>query len=286
LPVQDIAKLVFLAAIWGSSYLMMKGLVPILGPVVTASSRVFVGGGLLLSYCFFKKIPINFKKDFHHFLIVGGVNTAIPFTMYAIAADFVPTSYSVILNATAPLFGALLAWPILQQPIAFKKGLGLFLGLFGVILIAGLHQVQGLQVRTLQGIAACLFAAFCYGLAGIYMGKKTKHIKPVVLAGMGQWTASFLIMPFYPLAPLRGVPDFSLLYYFLMLSVCCSALAYFIYYELVLKHGPAKALTVTYLMPLFGLLWGRIFLGELWYPTMLVGCASILCGVFLVLKSR
>ena len=184
--------------------------------------------------------------------MIGLGNSALPFSLYAFAALHVPAGYSAILNSTAPLFAALFADLWLDEPLTSRKIAGLALGCAGVSAIAW----RGAGVITpaiAWSAAACLGAAACYGLSGIYVKRFARGVPSAGIAGCSQLAAGVALLP---------------------------GLAYLLDYRLMSDVGPTRALTVTFLVPVFGVLWGALFLHESITGVMVAGGAVTLTGIY------
>lgn len=279
----NIVRLFTLAAIWGASFIFLRILSPALGPFLTTSLRLFIGGFVLCCYFFFTKLDLEWKKNWKHYLIIGLINSAIPFTLFAYGAIYLPASYEVILNSTSPLFGVIFSWLWLNERMSWAKTLGIFLAGVGVSLVVDLSSSQ-LQKESFPAFVACLVAASCYALAGVYIKKYASHIKPLLFAGGCQLFAGLMLFPFIFLRPLPESISFFLVLNILGIALLCSSIAYLLYYHLIAETGPAKALTVTFLMPAFGMLWGKLFLRETISINMIMGALFILLGTWFVVK--
>ena len=282
---QDVGRLVALAAIWGASFIFFRVLAPVLGPVVTASARVFIAGAALLAYCRAIGFDTELRGYWREYLVIGVVNSAIPFVLFAFAALHIPASYSAILNASAPLFGALLAPVFLDEPLTRRKVVGLVAGMLGVALVSNVGApVTGAAFGL--AVVACLGGALCYALAGIYMKRRAAGAAPLAVAAWSQLFAGMVLLPLVPLVPLRGEITAVVVLNLFALALVCSAVAYLLYYRLIADVGPSRALTVTFLIPAFGMLWGALFLGESITLPMLAGCALIVGGTATVLRPK
>jgi drug/metabolite transporter (DMT)-like permease len=281
----DVARLVALAAIWGASYIFIRVLAPALGPVITAAARVLIAGVALLAYARVSGVELALARHRRAYVVIGVVNSSLPFVLYAYAALFLPASYSVILNSVAPLFAALLAAVYLAEPLTARKIAGLAAGAAGVALVSGAGPVP--EGPGLAGaVAACLGAALCYAVGGIYIKRRAPSAPPLGIAAWSQVIAGVVLLPFVPLAPPRAPVDATIVVNMLALALLCSGIAYLLYFRLIADVGPTRALTVTFLMPLFGMLWGALFLDESITAAMLAGCALIVGGVALAAAVR
>ncbi len=277
----DFAQLVLLAAIWGGSFIFMRIAAPVLGPLWTATFRVGIAGVALGLFLLARGVTLDWARQWRHYLVLGFINTALPFSLYSFAALHIPASYSVILNATSPLFGAVFSLIWLQEAFTLRKGFGLFLGTAGVAGVVNLDTVR-MDVRFTLSAIACLTAASCYALGAVYLKKKASHLESRAVSAASLLCAGGLLLPLTPLAPMRASPTWIVVGAILGLSLVCSALAYLIYYRLIGRIGPTRALTVTFLMPVFGVLWGFLFLGETITWPMVAGTLSILLALRLV----
>ncbi len=278
---KQLIQLLCLAAIWGGSFIFMRVLAPVFGPIWTASMRLFIAGVFLLGLYRVQRYKLNWKRDIKHFILIGIINSSIPFFFYAYAALHIPASLSVILNAMAPMFGAIFAAMFALEKLTIRKGIGLLTGFSGVavISISGL-ALEGDNVPF--AIAACLGATICYGLSGVYVKLKAGHIPPKDIACGSQLMAGIALMPLSVYFPVMGEITIMHLILLTVFAILCSALAYLIYYNLIVEVGPTKTLTVTYLMPVFGILWGAMLLGESLTSKMALGGLMILAGTMIV----
>ncbi len=277
----DIVRLLILAAIWGGSYIFMRVLAPVLGPIITADLRVLIAGFALLIYFRAIKFDIEWRRHWKQYLLIGGINSAIPFSLLSFAALHIPASLSVILNTTAPMFGAVIAAFWLGERLTLTKLLGLFTGAVGVVLVTNIGTVNTGAMFT-WAVSACIVAALCYGLSACYIKKHGRDLKPNGIAAGSQLMAGFLLIPIVPLSPLRGEITPEVIIGMIVFALLCSAVAYLLYFKLIADTGPTKALTVTFLMPMFGMLWGKTLLNESITAGMLAGAALIILGTGLV----
>jgi drug/metabolite transporter (DMT)-like permease len=281
----DILLLIALSAIWGSSFMFMRYLAPIVGPVATADARLFIAGLVLVAVFALARFGLKWRLRWKRYLLVGLLNSGLPFLLYSFASLSLPSNVEVVINALAPGFGALFGAIWLGERLDARKLAGLLLGLGGVVVVSGI-AAGGQGAGTAGAVLACVGATVCYGLAGVYIKLKAKDIEPKAMAGASQLLAGLAIMPALALSPPRSAISLPTAAIMLAFAILCSAVAYLIYYRLVAKAGPSRALTVTFLMPVFGFLWGGLFLGEAISLRMLAGAAIILAGTFLVVGGQ
>lgn len=277
----SLVRLLLLAALWGGSFLFIRMGAPVLGPLLLVGARVGCGALFLLGVALLLGRPLQLRGHGRHYLILGFFNAALPFLLYGMAARTLSASLLSILNATAPIWGALLGALIDRRALAGRTLLGLALGVAGVALLVGgdaLVLAPGAGWAVLCGLGA----AFSYSLATQYARLAKSSAQPFANAHGSLWAATLLVLPALPLFPAAGVPSVTLMLAVLALGVLCSGVAYLLYFRLVADLGPASALTVTFLIPAFGILWGHLFLGEPLSWQTAVGGALVVAGTALV----
>jgi len=280
----DIWTLLALAAMWGASFMFMRVVAPVLGWAWAANTRVSLGAVLIASIMLWQRQPLNLRKDWRHFAFLGLVNSALPFSLFAIAALYLPAAYSAVGNATAPLWGALLASLFFKDRLTLAKMTGLLLGIGGVALTAGAGRIE-LTYAVSLALAGTLFAALLYAIAGVYMKHFTPHIKPLALGCGSQLAASLWLLPllfFYQ--PNIALVDMKVVLCVLGAGFLSTGLPYVLYFPLMQRIGPMRALSVTFLVPCFAVLFAYLFLAEALSAGSLAGCGVVLLGLFLVLK--
>lgn len=277
-------RLILLAAIWGSSFLFMRIAAPVLGPGVLIEYRVAFAALFLFAVGLALKKKLDLRAHWKHYLILGLFNSALPFVLFAYGARTLSASVLSVLNATAPMFGALIAATWGRQKISARTLLGLVLGTAGVALLVGFDHVSSRPGAGLA-IAGALAAAFCYSVASTY-AKSAKSVEPFANAHGSMWAATLLTIPALAIFPQPGEATVGILGAALALGIMCSGIAYLIYFKLIADVGPTSALTVTFLNPLFGILWGAVFLHEVigWYT--IAGAGIVVGGTMLVTGFR
>jgi drug/metabolite transporter (DMT)-like permease len=266
--------LLALAALWGSSFLFIKVAVDELGPVALACGRVLLAAAALVVLTR-ARVRLGPK-----WFVLGAVNASLPFVLIGFAEVRVGASLAAILNASTPLFSAIVA----GDPLTRRRVAGLLLGIAGVALVVGLAPVD-LSGRFLVGAAASLGAALCYAVGTSYVRRSFGGLPPATLALGQQLGAGAVLLPFVALVP-PDAPDAGDLAALAALAVPCTAIAYLLYFRLVAQVGPTSTLTVTMLVPVFGVLWAAIFLGEHVGAGTIAGGLIVLASVRLVTTAR
>ncbi len=276
----NLLRLILLAAIWGGSFLFMRISAPVLGPAVLIELRVLFAALFLAAVGLVLKKRLHLRAHWKHYFILGFFNSALPFLLFAFAARTLSASVLSVLNATAPMWGALLGAVWSRQKVGLKSGIGLALGTVGVALLVGFDHVAARPGAGIA-VAAALLAAFSYSVASLY-ARSAKSVEPFANAHGTMWTSALMVLPVLPLFPPAGSFTPGIAAAVLALGVLCSGIAYILYFKLIEEVGTTSALTVTFLNPVFGILWGALFLHETigWYT--IVGSAIVLVGTALV----
>lgn len=273
--------LLFISSLWGSSFIFMKVLVPIFGPVLTSSLRLLFASVFLFIYYLYKNHKMQWKANLKVYLIIGALNSAIPFIFYAYAALHIDASLSVILNSTSPMFGALFGYLLLKNKLSILQMIGLLTGLVGVGIVTSITLFEG-STDIYLSIAACIGAALLYGFSGSWIKRNALHVDSKTLTLGTLLFGGLMLLPFsffYEFSETIKIGHIGALIVF---GIMCTSVPYLIYYKLIQDVGAMKALTVTYLMPVFGVIWALLYLGEVPGYNVYIGSVVILIGVFLV----
>ena len=281
----DIARLLALSIIWSASFVFVRVLAPVLGPVWVATSRMLLAGAALAAVFIVVRRHLDVRRHWRAYVFVGVLNSSLPFLLFAYAALTLPASYLVILNAALPLFGAIASAIWLGEPLDAPKVGGLVTGAAGVALVSRAGPVAP-DAPFLLAVAASLGAVLCYALAGIWLKRRARALAPLAVAGWSQLLGGAALLPLALAMPAPGPVTAAIVVNVLLLALVCSAAAYALYFRLIADVGPTRAMTVTFLMPAFGMLWGRLFLDETITLPMLAGTALIVAGTGAVLRRR
>ncbi|MGF6727723.1 drug/metabolite transporter (DMT)-like permease [Paraburkholderia sp. GAS41] len=276
----NVIELLALAAIWGASFLFMRVAAPELGPIPLIALRVTIAAIVLAPGLRSATARSQFRSKAWPLIVVGVTNSAVPFCLLAYSTLYVNAGVDSILNATTPLWAALIAVAGFGGSMRFGQAVGLMLGLGGVVILAWGTLIGGASALPLA-IGAALLATLFYGFAVNYSKRHLAGVNPFVIAFGSQLFASILLIPlalfFWPkhaVAPSTWACVAAL-------GVVCTGFAYVLFFRLVERVSAAYAASVTFLIPIFGMVWGAVFLGEAITSVMIAGCAIVLFGTAL-----
>lgn len=276
----DLAELVALAAIWGASFLFMRLGAAEFGPVALAAVRVGGAALVLMPLLHWRGQMGELRRHWRAIVVVGATNSALPFLFFSYAALAISAGLSSIFNASAPLWGALVAWCWLRERPTLARTLGLAIGFAGVVGLAW-EKASFKPGGSGWAIVACLAAALCYGFSANFTKKRLQGVAPMAVAAGSQLAAALLLaLPALWWWPATA-PSAHAWLMVALLAVLCTGLAYLLYFRLIAHVGAANAIAVTFLIPAFAVLWGWLFLAEALTPAMAIGCAVILLGTAL-----
>jgi len=275
----DFTLLLTLAALWGSSYLFMRLGAGEFGVVPFAGLRAGIAAALLLPLLAFRRGLADLRRHGKTLVLIGLTQSALPFLLFSFAATAIPSGLSAILGATTPLFAAIISWAWFGDRLELSRVTGLFVGFSGVVWLAwDKAALKSGGPAAAWAILACLLAALLYGYSANYTKRHAAGVPPLAVAAGSQLASALMLaLPAawsWP-AVMPGARAWSAL---LTLAVACTTVAYVLFYGLIARVGAARTVTVTFLIPVFGVLWGSLFLEEAISPGMIFGCAVILAG--------
>lgn len=275
---------ILLAAIWGSSFLFMRLGAVEFGALPTAAVRVAIAAVFLLPIVALRGLLPELKKNWRRTFFIGMLNSGIPFACFSFALLSITTGLSAILNATVPMFGALVAWAWLKDKPDASRVLGLVVGFAGVAMLAwdkATFKPDASGVAPGWAVLACLLACICYGISASYTKRYLSGLSPLVTAAGSQVGATLgLALPALWLWPAH-MPGSTAWLALLAVGVLCTGLAYILFFRLIENAGPQRALSVTFVVPVFAVLYGVLFLGEAVTSWMVVCAVVIVCGTAL-----
>lgn len=275
---QDISDLMILAALWGSSFLFIRISVGEFGPFPLMATRVVLAMAVLLPLVLWRhRLPVIIRF-WRPIVMVGIFNAAIPFSLLAYAALTLPVGVLSIMNASTPLWGGLITWLWLKESLPRLRVLGLVVGFVGIVLLVWEELDLDSAFQSSLALFASLLAAVSYGFSASYTRRHLMGASASAVACGCLLCASVVLTPLawltWPLGPVSTTSWSGVI----MLGLVCTGLSHVLFYRLVMNVGPAKASTVSLLIPVFGVFWGWMWLGEDLEADMLVGCGIVLLG--------
>lgn len=277
------AQLVVLGMIWGASFMFQRITVPVIGAGMTGAGRMIFAALTLLGVLALLRKPLQWRARWRDYLVVGVIVMGLPLTCFAVAARSLPAGYLAVLNATVPLFAVLIGWGNTGMRPSTSKLAGVVVGVAGVATLAKFGHLE-MNLATALGFAAALFASFLYAVGAIMAKQRYGDADPLVI------TAGNLIGGSVPLVPLAlatapsALPAVNVGAALVALGILCTGIAYALYFRILRAAGVERAVTVTFLVPLFALIWAALFLGEPITGAALAGCALVLSAVALIFE--
>ncbi|WP_321909085.1 MULTISPECIES: DMT family transporter [unclassified Paraburkholderia] len=286
----ELVQLVILAALWGGSFLFIRVGVTDFGVAPLMALRVGIGA-LFLLLVLFSRRPARealgtLRERAWPLFVVGILNSAAPFCLFAWAELTLSAGVTSVINATTPLWGAVVAYVWLKDRLSGLRVVGLAIGFAGVLALVWdqvvTHAGDGASsTSAVLAALAALVAAALYGVAASYTKRHLTGADPLTVAAGTMTGATLVLAPIalvtWPAAPVSLHAWGAVL----GLGVACTGVAYLLFFRLIAAVGPARAITVTFVIPIFGILWGALFLGERVSMGMVEACAAILVGTAL-----
>lgn len=274
--------LIVLGAIWGSAFIFIKIATPELGSVFLVSLRLAIASLIFLPILLQHKYRKQFRKAFPYILFLAIFNNAIPFVMFSEASYGSDSSMLAILNSSTALLTLTIAFFWIDERFSKLQLFGLFVGFLGIIILVNPANSS----TTLLSSFYALLGASCYALCGVFIQKYSQNINKFVLIG---WSLAFGSLVLIPIA-LYNIPVIfpskSTILSVLWLGGISTGLAFIGYVRLIEKIGAVRTSTVAYLLPVFGIIWGYIFLGETITLNIVIGCIMVLVGIFFATNKK
>ena len=279
----DAIRLLLLSAIWGASFLFMRIAVPEFGPFALAASRV--AGAALVLLPFLLRPPNRYLLRTRPFslLLLGFLSSALPFTCFCWAALSLEAGFTSLLNATTPIFTAIVGFLWLRLPLTRPQVLGLVVGFAGIAILAG-NQLSFKAGGSGWAILAVLLATTCYGFGGHFAKRRFGDDPPLAVSAGSLLGSAVLFLPVGLFTLPDSLPGAGALASAAGLAFLCTAVAYVMFFDLLSRRGATAASTVTFIIPIFGILWGVLFLSETVSGRILLGMAVALLGTALVTR--
>jgi drug/metabolite transporter (DMT)-like permease len=273
-------ELLILAAVWGGSFLFIRYAAPEFGVFPIIWLRVAISSLLLLPLLIWHKQIKLLWQYAGALLLVGVLSAAIPFVLIAWSLLSITAGLASILNATTPIFTALIGVWWLRDKLTASQWLGLMIGFIGVILLA-LDKADFKTGGSGWAIVAMLSATLCYGVSTHFTKRYLANVPALVNTVGSQISATLVLSPLAYWQMPNAIPSINVWVAVLLLAALCTAFAYLIFFRLIATLGASKAVTVTFLIPVFGVLWGDLFLHETVNTAMLIGGSIVVVGTSL-----
>ncbi|OOG40343.1 DMT family transporter [Rhodanobacter sp. C05] len=278
----DVVALLLLGALWGASFLFMRMGANQFGGMALAGMRAIGAAICSIPLLNSRERLAELRTHWRSVLIVGITNSALPFILFSYAAQSLPAGLSAIFDAIAPLLVAASGWLWLGERLDFPRASGLLIGLAGVVWLIGGSLGFGHGGSSVGwAMAACVGANLCYTFGAHYSHRRLQVVTPMTVAIGSQFAAALLLLPFTVWLWPAKAPTAQAWIAMFGLAAACTSLAYVLFYRLMARIGSTRSMAVLYLIPVFGVLWGALFLGETVTVAMAGGCMVILLGVAL-----
>ena len=281
----SLVQLLTLGAIWGGAHALTRFSVPALGPVLLVEIRIVLAALMLSVVAYCTARPLKLRTQWRQMAVLGALNTAVPFFLSTYALTQLNASVLSVLNATAPVFGAVIGALWLHDPLSTRKIAGMLIGIGGVAILlwADVGDAHALHPTA---VAAALGTACAYGFSSNYARRHAATLDHFNSAHGSLWVAALIIAPAAPFASLAAPISVGVAAAAAALGVVCTGIAYLLYFRLIHDVGPASALTVAFLIPVFGVLWGVVFLDEPVTLALVSGGVLVIAGTALATRFR
>ena len=280
---RDIFELIILSAIWGSSFLFLRLTSPVFGPIFLIEMRVLSGLAVLLPLVLFLGKLAEFQKHWKMIATVSLMNMAIPFCFFAFSAVYIGAGLLSIINATVPIFSACVAYVVYKERLSRGSLLGLLIGFLGVVVLM-FNPGESFGSSGWLAILSALLACLLYGTAINLTVNNLQGVSGLTITAGGLFVSSLVLLPFALWARPEVLPVGNIWWSVFALGIVCTGFGFVMFYRLIDRIGAGRAIMTIYLIPVFSILWGNIFLGESVTLIMVAGCILVLLGVGLTTR--
>lgn len=283
MPISVLIRLILLGMVWGASFLFQRITVPVVGASFTAAIRLALSAIMLVFVLRLLGRSLDLRRQWRAWLWLGTISAAVPFLCFAYAARSLPAGYMAVINATVPLLTVIFASMMWRVRPSWSKRIGVVVGLIGVGVLARYGSL-GMNQETLIAIGLCFVASTLYAYSSLFIRQRHAGVNPLVLAGSSQLGAAMAILPLGLINLPTSLPPTGVIVSLLVLGLVCTGFAYVLYFRLISDVGSEKAVTNTFLVPVFAQVWGAMFLHERLTLAGALGFALVLLAVALVLE--
>lgn len=279
---QDLGSLLFLGAVWGGAFLFLRIAAPQVGPLWAAEVRIGIAALILLAVAG-PRTWRTARGRIGSFAVVGLLFSAVPFSLIAFGSLTLPAGFGALLNASTPLFTALVSAVWLGAHLGRRAMIGLGIGVAAVVVLVGWSPLP-MSPETLVAVVAILGAAFSYALAGTFVRRRLHDVSGLELATGQLTTGALILLPFAIVGGAPGAAGPDAIGSLVAVAVLSTAAAWPVFFRVLQHTTPTAASTVTFIVPAFGIAWGAIFLAEPVGPSLVVGFGLVLVSLALVLN--
>ena len=267
----------FLGALWGSAFMFIKVATPEFGPIALVNTRLLIASLIFLPILLQKKYIHLLKPIWKQVLVLSIMNNAIPFTLFSYASFGADSNILAILNATTAFNTMIIAYLWIGESVSLKQLFGLILGFIGIFILVNPQNSD----TTLIASLSALLAAFFYSYSTVYIQRQSVNANKMVLIGWSIVFSAVFMIPVSILTLPEALPSASAIGSAFWLGAVSTGLGFLGYVRLIDKIGAVRTSTVAYFLPVFGIIWGSIFLDEKITSTIILGCLIVLIGIYL-----
>ena len=282
MELKDWILLTALAAIWGSAFMFIKISAVVFGPILLVTLRLLIAGIVFLPFLLRESKRQLFKPYFPSILIIAIVSNSIPFSMFAFASLGATSNMLGILNGTTAFLTTVIAYFWLKESVTLKQIIGLFLGFIGVLILVNPSNGSTTFIASM----CAMIGSLCYAFNAVYLQKHHSNSDKIVLIGWSMLFGGLLMIPLASFNLPNAMPDINSILALLWLAVISTGLGYLAYVRLIDKIGAVKTATLTYLLPVFSIIWGAIFLQEQITFIILGGFIFVMMGMYFANSSN
>ncbi len=282
MELKDWILLTALAAIWGSAFMFIKISAVVFGPILLVTLRLLIAGIVFLPFLLRESKRQLFKPYFPSILIIAIVSNSIPFSMFAFASLGATSNMLGILNGTTAFLTTVIAYFWLKESVTLKQIIGLFLGFIGVLILVNPSNGSTTFIASM----CAMIGSLCYAFNAVYLQKYHSNSDKIVLIGWSMLFGGLLMIPLASFNLQNEMPDINSILALLWLAVISTGLGYLAYVRLIDKIGAVKTATLTYLLPVFSIIWGAIFLQEKITLIILGGFIFVMMGMYFANSSN
>ena len=282
MELKDWILLTALAAIWGSAFMFIKISAVVFGPILLLTLRLLIAGLIFMPLLLQKKKRLLFKSYLPAIIIIAIVSNAIPFTMFAYASLGATSNMLGILNGTTAFLTTVIAYFWLKESVTSKQIIGLLLGFIGVLILVNPSNGS----TTLIASLCAMIGSSCYAFNAVYLQKYHSNSDKKVLIGWSMLFGGIFMIPLASFNLPNSMPDINSILALLWLAVISTGVGYLGYVRLIDRIGAVKTVTLTYLLPVFSIIWGAIFLQEQITFIILGGFMFVMMGMYFANTSK